>query len=91
MYREQSYFCKKSAEQEMVVRSALWSKSRGLYLEHTSGVTKVRCGKYNGTGINPNWETWNPKKVPGIKLFTPTEEFVANVKKWKFAHSVKNS
>lgn len=92
---EQSYFCKRSNEQEMVVRSALWSKSRALYLEHTSGVATVTCPAWNitgnETGINPNWETWDPKTVPGLKLWTPTEDWLSATKKWKVSIGSQNS
>ncbi len=68
----------------MVARSALWSKSRGLFMEHASGAVSVgKCPKFNGTGINPNWEAWSPKQEPGLKLWTPTEESVAALRAWK--------
>ena len=85
--REQSYFCKRCAEQEMVARSALWSKNRGLYLEHTSGTLKTSCPKFNGSGINPNWETWSPKQEPGLKLWKPTEASIDAVKQFKIKYS----
>jgi hypothetical protein len=85
--REQSYFCKTCAEQEMVVRSALFSKNKGLYMELASGNSCNSCNnKVSKDPINFAHEDFTPESA-GLKDWLPTQQEVDEERAWYAAHS----
>jgi hypothetical protein len=90
-HREQSYFCKVCAEQEMVARSALYSKNKALYMELASGNSCNTCNnKVSTDPINFSYEEFTPESA-GLKDWLPSQEDVDAERAWYAAHSSAGS